>query len=92
MTGRLFDMPPATRRRRDRFRPAPRVRVVPLPPQLTVPAREAARPTLEVVAVHRFAGRRYRCRRCGWEGWSAFGRARRHRRYCRRRDWPWGRP
>lgn len=60
--------------------------------QLLVPAADHIGPQLEVVARDPHAGRLYRCRRCGRLVWSAFGRARRHRRYCRRRDWPWGRP
>lgn len=59
--------------------------------QLTVPVRDPDRPTLEQVGIHPHAGRLMRCRRCGVEVWSAWGHARRHRRYCRRRDWPGGR-
>lgn len=65
---------------------------MPAEPQLTVPLVDPGRPTLEQVGAHPHAGRLLRCRRCGRMTWSAFGHARRHRRFCRRRDWPWGRP
>lgn len=60
--------------------------------QMLVPHPSPRRATMEIVAVHEHAGRLERCRRCGAEFWTAFGRARRHRRYCRRQDWPFGRP
>jgi hypothetical protein len=61
-------------------------------PQLVVPSPDHLAPHLELIGVHRAAGRLYRCRRCGAEVWSCYGRARRHRQYCRRRDYPGGRP
>lgn len=86
----LFDPPPPVVLPPPEPAAAPRVPAG--PPQLTVPSAERRWPTMQVVAVHRFAGRLYRCRRCGALRWSSFGRARLHRRYCRRRDWPEGRP
>ncbi len=61
-------------------------------PQLLVPLRSERRPTMVEVGVHPHAGRLERCLRCGREVWTAFGLARRHRRYCRRQEWPEGRP
>ena len=51
------------------------------PRAVLVPAGDTWWPDAQVVATAPHAGRRYRCR-CGWEGWSAFGRARKHREAC----------
>lgn len=60
--------------------------------QTIIPAASPRRVTMLEVGVHPHAGRLERCLRCGREVWTAFGRARRHRRFCRRQDWPQGRP
>jgi hypothetical protein len=37
--------------------------------------------TMEVVGTDQFSGRLYRCA-CGWQGWSVWGRARKHAELC----------
>lgn len=60
-------------------------------PQLLVPMRSPRRATMVEVGVHAHAGRLEQCLRCGRLVWTSFGRARRHRRYCRSQRWPFGR-
>lgn len=57
-------------------------------PQLVIPHGSPLRPTMVIVGVHGHAGHLERCRRCGREFWTAFGRARRHYATSLCQDWP----